>query len=67
MDDVPQTASGRHIDTHVELLERIVAELGRVIRGKEPFLKQLVGSLVAGGHGGVGGEDGAGADVVYRL
>jgi MoxR-like ATPase len=50
VDDVHQTASGRNIDEHVELLERIVAELGRVIRGKEPFLKQLVGSLVAGGH-----------------
>ncbi|NBF40501.1 MAG: magnesium chelatase, partial [Spirochaetes bacterium] len=34
----------------MELLNRIVAELGRVIRGKESFLRQLVGSLVAGGH-----------------
>jgi MoxR-like ATPase len=34
----------------VQLLDRLVSELSRVIRGKEPFLRQLLSALIAGGH-----------------
>ena len=50
VDDAPATAESRSIDEHAELLERIVTELSRVIRGKKAFLRQLVSALVAGGH-----------------
>lgn len=50
MSDIAESAGGRNVDAYVELLDRIVAELSRVIRGKDAFLRQLVSCLLAGGH-----------------
>ena len=50
MDDITEGGGGRNTNGYVELLDRLVAELSRVIRGKESFLRQLVSCLVAGGH-----------------
>ncbi|MFP4637861.1 MAG: AAA family ATPase [Spirochaetaceae bacterium] len=50
MDEVVEQGFRPEIDETVGTLDRMVSELARVIRGKEPFLKQLVSCLVAGGH-----------------
>ncbi|MFO8063292.1 MAG: AAA family ATPase [Spirochaetota bacterium] len=50
MDEIAEAGDGQTIDAHVDLLNRLVDELGRVIRGKEPFLRRLVSCVVAGGH-----------------
>jgi MoxR-like ATPase len=50
VDDITEGGGGRTMNGYVELLDRLVAELSRVIRGKESFLRQMVSCLVAGGH-----------------